>query len=99
MFWASTFLVVGALLVWMLRPVLAILAGSAGLAYILDPFVDWLESNGMSRDLSTGVVLLTLGAAMTISVMIRAPPRSLPRAVRPGSGDLRIMGSSSVRNR
>ena len=38
MLWAATFLVAGLALVWVLRPVFAVLAASAGLAYLLDPF-------------------------------------------------------------
>jgi len=54
------FVFVGAALLWMLRPVLSLLAASAGIAYILDPAADWLERRGMSRDGAIGTLFLAL---------------------------------------
>ena len=54
------FALVGGLLVWMLRPVLSLLAASVGIAYVLDPATDWLERRGLSRDLAIGTLFLSL---------------------------------------
>ena len=40
-------------LFWVLKPVIALLAGSAALAYIFDPVIDALEARGFTR--STGI--------------------------------------------
>ena len=48
--WMVMFAFVGALLVWMLRPVLSLLAASVGIAYVLDPATDWL---GVAGSLAT----------------------------------------------
>ena len=58
--WMAGFGLVGLALLWMLRPVLSLLAASAGLAYILDPAADWLERRGLSRDAAIGTLFLSL---------------------------------------
>jgi predicted PurR-regulated permease PerM len=56
----------------MLRPVLSLLAASAGLAYILDPATDWLERRGLSRDASIGTLFLSLffGAGLVVLLFL-----------------------------
>lgn len=54
--WATAFIVIGCVLVWVLRPVFAVLAASAGLAYIFDPPTSWLVRRGLSREGAIGVV-------------------------------------------
>ena len=64
--WATAFIVIGCGLVWVLRPVFAVLAASAGLAYILDPPTSWLVRRGLSREGAIGVVFTAglVGAAL-----------------------------------
>jgi predicted PurR-regulated permease PerM len=66
--WGATFVVVGLGLLWLLRPVFAVLAASAGLAYILDPVADWLERHRMSRELAIGAIFL--GALLSVLVLV-----------------------------
>jgi len=61
-------------LVWLLKPVFAILAASAGIAYIFDPLIDRFEEKGWSRDGGIAAVTI-LGCLLTLlSVLIFAPP-------------------------
>lgn len=71
--WGATFAVVGAALLWVLRPVFAILAASAGLAYILDPVVDWLERRGLSRESGIGVIYASFVMALLATVLLFIP--------------------------
>jgi len=73
-FWGVTFVAVGLGLLWVLRPVLAILAASAGLAYILDPMVDWFERRGIDRENGILVIFggVTLASALTVLLFIPA---------------------------
>ena len=71
--WGLTFAVGIALLLWILRPVFAILAAAAGLAYILDPMVDWLERRHLSRESGIGVLFLGVFAAAVLSVLVVLP--------------------------
>ena len=70
--WGVGFALVGLMLVWMLRPVLSLLAASAGLAYILDPSTDWLERRGLSRDAAIGTLFLTgfFGSAVVVLLFL-----------------------------
>ena len=70
--WGVGFAIVGLMLFWMLRPVLSLLAASAGLAYILDPATDWLERRGLSRDAAIGTLFLALffGAGLVILLFV-----------------------------
>jgi predicted PurR-regulated permease PerM len=70
--WGLGFAGIGLILLWVLRPVLAVLAASAGIAYVLDPLVDWCERRGMSRDGGIGVVFsgLALLAALTVLLLL-----------------------------
>jgi predicted PurR-regulated permease PerM len=70
--WMAAFALVLAGLIWVLRPVFAVLAASAGLAYILDPPTDWLERRGLSREASIGVVFTALlgGGALVMLLLV-----------------------------
>jgi len=71
--WMAGFVVVGMALLWMLRPVLSLLAASAGLAYILDPAADWLERRGLSRDAAIGTIFLSLFFGSALVVLLFLP--------------------------
>jgi phosphoribosylaminoimidazole-succinocarboxamide synthase len=58
---ALVVLLVLAGLVYLLAPVLTPFLAGALLAYIFDPFADWLEKLGLSRTLSTLLVLVSVG--------------------------------------
>ncbi len=73
MLWAATFLVAGVALVWVLRPVFAVLAASAGLAYLLDPFADWLVRRGFSRDSSIGIIFISIFAGTALFLLLMVP--------------------------
>ncbi len=73
LFWGATFLVVGVALVWVLRPVFAVLAASAGLAYLLDPFADWLERRGFSRESGIGIIFLVMALGVVIFLLLMVP--------------------------
>ena len=72
--WAAAFTVVGGTLLWLLWPVLAILAAAAGIAYILDPLVDRLEARGLSRELGIGVLLGLFLSAGAVILLLMIPP-------------------------
>lgn len=71
--WGAAFGLVGLFLLWILRPVFAILAASAGLAYLLDPLVDWFERRGMSRETGIGALFLGSFTAVVLGVLILIP--------------------------
>ncbi len=71
--WALGFLVMGIGLIWVLRPVLSLLAASAGLAYILDPAADWLERRGLSRDAAIGTLFLSIFFGFGLVVLLFLP--------------------------
>jgi predicted PurR-regulated permease PerM len=73
LWWGVGFAVVGALLLWVLRPVFAVLAASAGIAYILDPVVDWCERRGMSRERGIGLVFSALLVGTLATVLLLVP--------------------------
>jgi predicted PurR-regulated permease PerM len=90
--WGATFAVVIGALLWVLKPVFAILAASAGFAYILDPWADWLERRGLSREAAIGVIFSTLltGAALVLLLFV-------PSFVRQGEEIWARLGPS-IRN-
>jgi predicted PurR-regulated permease PerM len=71
--WGLAFAAAFGVLVWVLRPVFAILAASAGLAYILDPVADWLERRGLSREGAIGVIFLSAFFTALLTVLILLP--------------------------
>ena len=71
--WLAAFAIVLSGLVWVLRPVFAVLAASAGLAYILDPPTDWLESKGLSREGAIGVVFTSALVAAGLFLLLLVP--------------------------
>lgn len=60
-------------LLYLLKPILAPFLIAAGLAYLGDPIVDWLEERKLSRTLAVTVVFLVLSALGIISLLILIP--------------------------
>lgn len=71
--WGVGFVLVGGALFWLLRPVLALLAASAGLAYLLDPLVDALERRGLSRESGIGVLFAAFVGFVVLVVLVGIP--------------------------
>jgi predicted PurR-regulated permease PerM len=68
-------LVLGLLfLFWLLKPVFAILAASAGIAYVLDPLVDRFEARGWSRDQGIAVIVAIGLLITTVALLLFIPP-------------------------
>jgi len=70
--WGLGFVLLTLFLLWVLRPVFAILAATAGLAYVLDPVVDWLERRHIRRDKAIGLLYLGAlgGSVLTLLVLV-----------------------------
>ena len=71
--WAAAFAVLTAGLFWLLSPVFAVLAASAGLAYLLDPIADWLERRRLSREAAIGVIYIGGLLAVAVLVLVLVP--------------------------
>ena len=67
------FVVIAYLVLRQLAPVLAPLLAAAGIAYLLDPLVDWLEARGMRRTLAVGVLLMAFIGSITAAVVVLTP--------------------------
>lgn len=61
-------------LFWLLKPVFALLAASAAIAYILDPLVDRFEENGWSRDQGIGIISVIGGLTLIVGLISFIPP-------------------------
>jgi predicted PurR-regulated permease PerM len=68
-----SFVVIAYLVLRRLAPVLAPLLAAAGIAYLLDPLVDWLEARGMRRVLAVGLLLMAFIGAITGCVLVLTP--------------------------
>ncbi len=64
---------VGALLIYLLSPILAPFLFSAILAYICDPIADWLERKRIPRGLATVLVMLLLLAVFAALLLVLIP--------------------------
>ena len=62
------------ILCWLLRPVFALLAASAAIAYILDPLVDRFEDRGWSRDQGIAFITTLGGLLILIGFISFIPP-------------------------
>jgi predicted PurR-regulated permease PerM len=58
---------------YVLRGVLIPLFLAFLLAYVLDPFVDWLEARSVPRSLAAPIVMLAIAGLMTLIVMFAIP--------------------------
>ena len=62
------------ILCWLLRPVFALLAASAAIAYILDPLVDRFEDGGWSRDQGIAIITILGGLLLLVGFISFIPP-------------------------
>jgi len=79
--WGMGFGIIGLGLFWILKPVFAVLAASAGIAYVLDPLVDWFENRGFSREMGIGFVFTAL-LLMALGIILLVVPAFLVQAQR-----------------
>ena len=59
---------------WLLKPVFALLAASAGIAYICDPLIDRLEKRGFSRSTAIGLFFSFVAIGVVLFFLILIPP-------------------------
>jgi predicted PurR-regulated permease PerM len=59
---------------WILRPIFALLAASAGIAYICDPIIDSFESSGFSRTLGIAIFSILATIFILLFVLLLIPP-------------------------
>lgn len=67
------FVVIAYLVLSRLAPVLAPLLAASGIAYLLDPLVDWLEARGMRRVLAVSLLMIAFIGAITGGVVVLTP--------------------------
>ena len=72
--WMIGILIFVAAIFWILKPVLAILAASVGISYILEPSIHWFEKRGLSRERAVGAAFLLVIAATSALSLIIIPP-------------------------
>jgi predicted PurR-regulated permease PerM len=61
-------------LTWLLKPVIALLAASAAIAYILDPLIDRFEENGWSRDQGIAIIVGIGSLFILVGIIAFIPP-------------------------
>ena len=67
------FVVIAYLVLSRVAPVLAPLLAASGIAYLLDPLVDWLEVRGMRRILAVSLLMIAFIGAITGTVLVLTP--------------------------
>jgi len=67
------FLVIGFTILSEVAGLLTPLLAAAGIAYLLDPVVDWLETKGMSRTMAVTLLLVIFLATVTIAMVLLIP--------------------------
>ena len=77
------------LLFWLLKPVFALLAASAAIAYILDPLIDRFEENGWSRDQGIAIITGLGGLLLLIGLISFIPP--IIEQINKLSDDMRVV--------
>lgn len=80
------------ILCWLLKPVFALLAASAGIAYILDPLIDRFEDSGWSRDQGIAIITVLGGLILLIGFISFIPP--VIEQVNKLSDDIRVVLSN-----
>ena len=80
------------ILCWLLKPVFALLAASAGIAYILDPLVDRFEDSGWSRDQGIAIITVLGSLILLIGFISFIPP--VIEQVNKLSDDIRVVLSN-----
>ena len=73
MAWGLGFSLLALALLWVLRPVLAILAASAGVAYVLNPIVGWLVRRGVERERAIGLLFVSASAGAVLTLLLFVP--------------------------
>ena len=59
---------------WLLKPVFALLAASAGIAYICDPLIDRFEKRGFSRSTAIGIFFSLFITGVLLFFLVLIPP-------------------------
>ena len=72
--WLIGILIFVGALFWVLKPVLAILAASVGISYVLEPSIHWFEKRKLSRERAVGAAFLMVIAATSALSLIIIPP-------------------------
>jgi predicted PurR-regulated permease PerM len=67
------FVVIAYLVLRRLAPVLSPLLAAGGIAYLLDPVVDWLEARGMRRIVAVSLLMVAFLGAITSTVLVLTP--------------------------
>lgn len=67
------FVVIAYLVLRRLAPVLSPLLAAGGIAYLLDPVVDWLEARGMRRIVAVSLLMVAFLGAITGTVLVLTP--------------------------
>ena len=67
------FVVIAYMVLRRLAPVLSPLLAAAGIAYLLDPLVDWLVARGMRRIVAVGLLMVAFLGAITGTVLVLTP--------------------------
>ena len=80
------------ILCWLLKPVFALLAASAGIAYILDPLIDRFEESGWSRDQGIAIITVLGSLILLIGFISFIPP--VIEQVNKLSDDIRVVLSN-----
>jgi len=71
--WGLGFAIILSVILWILRPVFAVLAGSAAIAYLLDPVADWLQARKISREASIGIIFTTAFVSLLLFGLLIIP--------------------------
>ena len=72
--WVATASIVITIIFWILRPIFALLAASAGIAYICDPVIDSFESSGFSRTLGILIFATLSTIVILLFILLLIPP-------------------------
>ncbi|KJV10290.1 membrane protein [Elstera litoralis] len=71
--WMIGFGLLGLLIVWQITPVLLPFVAGAGIAYFLDPTVDWLERRGVGRGVGTLLTIVSFFLACLLILLLFVP--------------------------
>lgn len=72
--WIISTVLVVLFIFWLLKPVFALLAASAGIAYICDPLIDRFEEKGFSRSTAIGICFGAFLIGVILFFLILIPP-------------------------
>ncbi len=71
--WMIGFGILGFIILWHITPVLLPFVAGAGIAYFLDPTVDWLERRGLGRGLGSLVTILAFFLTCFLVLLLFVP--------------------------